>query len=379
VDFETMDASDRSPAARARPSAKRPARRSTRWGNAALALLSAVISILAIEIGYRALFGLPMTEWPNWRIDNTVILSGRDVLVPDPRLGWVLKPHNSASGHHTIDHGIRRNSRETKVQTGAILAVGDSFTEGWEVEDEESWPAQLEQKINKVVLNAGVGGYGTDQVILRAEQLLPILKPKTLIVGFLDFDIYRTGHSHFGSPKPYFTIENDSLKYHPPALLKPRSERGTLTAISYGIRDALGHLAVIDFLLSRVAPGFWYGDERREYTKAPNDPVRVTCLLLERLKKQTDSEGIRLVLFMQYYATAVIADDEPPESADKVVTCAESLKIEVVDQFAPLRAAAGNDRNKIAPFYVFDGKNFGHMSPKGNEHAAGVLAKVLGE
>jgi lysophospholipase L1-like esterase len=374
-----MNDSDRSPAARAGAPTKRPARRGFRWGNVGLAIFSSAIPILALEIGYRALIGVSMTDWPNWRIENTVIMNSRDVIVPESRLGWTLRPNNTAPGHNTIDHGLRRNNAASKVETGAVLAVGDSFTEGWEVEDEESWPAQLERRIKRTVLNAGVGGYGTDQVVLRAEQLLPILKPKTLIVGFLSFDIYRAGHTHFGSPKPYFTIENDALKYHPPALLKPRRERGTFTAISYGVRDALGHLAVVDYLLARLAPDFWYGDERREYLKAPNDPIRVTCLLLDRLKKKTDAEGIRAVLFMQYYAMAILDDDDPPEDAAKVLACAKTLGYEIVDQFASLRAISGDDSAKIAPYYVFDGKNYGHMSPKGNEHAAEMLAKVLGE
>jgi len=374
-----MDDANRSQNPRTEAPVGRAAKRGLRWANAALALLSAALSVLAIEIGYRVAFGLPLSEWPNWRIDNTVILNGRDVIVPDPHLGWKLKPNNSSPGHHTLEHGIRRNSAETAVRPGAILAVGDSFTEGWEVEDEETWPAHLEKRIGKPVLNAGVGGYGTDQIVLRAEQLLPVLKPKTLIVGFLEFDIHRTNHTHFGSPKPYFTVENDVLKQHPPALLTPRSERGFLVAASYGIRDALGHLASIDFLLSRVAPDFWYGSERREYRKAPNDPVRVTCLLLERLKKQVDAAGARMILFMQYYANAIMADDDPPAPADRVVTCAEALGIEIVDQFASLRALVAADRGVLRAYYMTDGKNYSHMSGKGNEHAAGLLAKVLGE
>ena len=64
-----------------------------------------------------------------------------------------------------------------------ILAVGDSCTYGDEVSDNETWPAYLEAEMGTRVWNAGVFGYGLDQAVLRAEVLLPKLKPDILIVG----------------------------------------------------------------------------------------------------------------------------------------------------------------------------------------------------
>lgn len=372
---------DASRADKSRPGepARKAAKRGSRGANMLLAAISLVLTLLAIEIGYRIVAGLPLFEFPNWRIDNTVILNGRDVIVPDPALGWTLRPHNSSSGHHTIDHGIRRNSAAAAVRPGEILAVGDSFTEGWEVEDEETWPAHLERKIGRPVLNAGVGGYGTDQIILRAEQLLPLVRPKILIVGFLDFDIHRTGHSHFGSPKPYFTFENGALRHHPPVLMAPRRERGFFVAAGYGLRDMLGHFASIDFLLRRAAPDFWYGSEKREYRMAPNDPVQVTCALLERLKKRVDGEGIRMLLFMQYYGVSIIEDGKPPATASGVIACAKSLGIETVDQFASLRGLVEANPDALRDYYMTDGKHYSHLSGKGNDHAADLLAKALAQ
>ena len=54
-----------------------------------------------------------------------------------------------------------------------ILAVGDSYTYGEEVGENDSWPAQLQRIKNQRVLNAGVSGYGFDQSVLRAELTLP--------------------------------------------------------------------------------------------------------------------------------------------------------------------------------------------------------------
>ncbi len=71
------------------------------------------------------------------------------------------------------DHGLR------------ILVLGDSFVAGFEVEWDETFPALLEQGLERrlefpvQVINAGVRGYGTDQSLLyyrsRGRELAPHL------------------------------------------------------------------------------------------------------------------------------------------------------------------------------------------------------------
>src|SRR6185503_13025029 len=151
--------------------------RSTRprgsWrGNLALLLISLLVSLLAVEAGFRMLSNRPLLKLADWRGERVAAdrLSEFKAM-PDPVLGWVSRPWNvHADGYTTIEHGIRQNFDEKTVRTGAVLAVGDSFTEGWEVGDRETWPALLEKKMGMAVVNAGVGAYGTDQIVLRAEQ-----------------------------------------------------------------------------------------------------------------------------------------------------------------------------------------------------------------
>ncbi len=338
---------------------------------------STLVALVVVEVVYRLVIGVPVFKLANWRIERVVIgqLGHRTVI--DPVLGWTLRPHNTLEGHNTLDRGIRRNFDETTVRTGAILAVGDSFTEGWEVEDDDTWPAYLERLVGMPVVNGAVGAYGTDQIVLRAEQLLPIVRPKVLIVGFLDFDIVRTAHSHFAAPKPHFTIENDELVYHPPARLEPDRQSSFFLAVRKSSRDVLGYSAVADHLLARLAPDYWYGGGLGDFQLAPTDAVAVTCRLLARLKKQVDQQGIRMLLFMQYYAWFIYASDTAPNDARRVIACARAEGIQVVDHFPSLRALA--DRSALRPYYMVYGDLHTHMSPKGNEHAAGLLAAALRE
>jgi hypothetical protein len=353
------------------------ARAASPWANLALLLVSLAVSLVFIEAGYRVAAGLPVFKLTNWRIDQVSTNRLGERAVFDPVIGWSLKPWTDIDGFETIDYGIRRNFTETTIRTGGALAVGDSFTEGWEVEDEESWPAVLEKTTGVPIVNAGVGGYGTDQIVMRAEQLLPIVKPKVLIVGFLESDIQRAGHSVFGAPKPWFSVENDALRFHPPEPLEPRAQT-MLASTAYKLRDGLGYFATADFIFARLNPNFWYSTGTEvHYRKVDVDEADVTCRLLKRLKAQTDKDGVRTLLFMQYYAGIIFEADKPPRHAQRVLACAQDMGIRVLDQFAFLRRMIVADPYSMKEYYMHNDETYGHMSAKGNRHAAHLLSLAL--
>lgn len=357
------------------------AQRSSLWANVALLLMSLLSSLILIEIGYRVAAGLPVLKLADWRSDMISAMWFGERVISDPILGWTNAPWTESENIETIHYGIRRSFNETTVRTGAVLAVGDSFTEGWEVLGNESWPAVLERMTGVPVVNAGIGAYGTDQIILRVERLLPIVKPKILIVGFLEDDILRAAHSVYGgAPKPYFTIENGELQYHPAAPLIPREPGSLMSSIGYMLRDGLGYFATADYLLSRLSPDYWYGTVGAEvemfHRRTDVDEVEVTCALLRRLKTQTDKEGIHTMLFMQYTAQAILASGKPTRAAQTVMACALEAGIRVADQFSFLRGIAVGGRNALKRYYMYH-KDYGHMSAKGNWHAAHMLSLAL--
>jgi hypothetical protein len=345
--------------------------------NLALACIAVLASLAVIEFGYRAATDRPVFALKSWRAEKIERSTFGERAMFDPLLGWTLQEWYNSDGYNTIDHGIRRNSSEEDIRTGGVLAVGDSFTDGWDdVRDEETWPAHLESLLGTPVLNGGVGGYATDQIVMRAERLLPLVRPKTLVVGFLEEDISRAGHSVFGAPKPYFTLKNGELRYHPPGPIVV-DERGS-SGWGARMRDALGYSAVLDFVIGRLSPGYWYGSAGQEvFRKVDNDPVGVTCALLERLKRRADGEGVRVLLFMQHGWHMIVDKEAPSEHARLVSACAAGLGIEVVDQFPPLRAIATANRDALRDFYVREGDGYGHMSSKGNRHAAELLARAI--
>jgi len=90
----------------------------------------------------------------------------------DPDLGWVNKRGYNFNGNpaqYTYDdQGARESTRpfaNTRVST-----YGDSFTHGDEVAPDQTWSQRLADQLHSNVLNFGVGGYGTDQAVLRVAK-----------------------------------------------------------------------------------------------------------------------------------------------------------------------------------------------------------------
>ena len=149
-----------------------------------LALLCVAEAAARIERG--TLFTLE-----NHRAKRLDISRRENGAIPHPRLGWALNPNYT---HRDESHGIavsidaegfRSNGHAARTAGRSIVAVGDSFTFGSEVDDRETWPAYLESLLERRVRNGGVGGYSIGQIVLRAEEILKRVPAEWLIVSFI--------------------------------------------------------------------------------------------------------------------------------------------------------------------------------------------------
>lgn len=87
----------------------------------------------------------------------------------DPHLGW---PGPSWLADMTDEQGARLSpaNQALKNRPACASLFGDSFAFSDEVEAEHAWANVMAEQLNCRVLNFGVGGYGTDQALLRMQR-----------------------------------------------------------------------------------------------------------------------------------------------------------------------------------------------------------------
>ncbi len=133
-----------------------------------------------------------------------------------------------------------------------ILALGDSVTEGWGVEESETYPKVLESKYlgNVEVWNLGVVGYGTDQELQQLRRVIDSHQPDVVILQFYFNDLPDNTMErarwwpHY--VKPHFSVQGIHLvltNFQGLAQQKTESSRETRTW-SARLRSGANQLAL---------------------------------------------------------------------------------------------------------------------------------------
>lgn len=159
--------------------------------NAALALVSILLCLLVIEAALRALS--PADEVSHV-LDEELLYKHE----PHRQLRFVRFPEHGGDIIETrFDaHGFREGSADPLDQEAfRIFVYGDSFIQASYSRDEDTFVEQLAKRLVSdadvpiAVVNAGVDGYGPDQVYLRLLRDVPTFKPDLVIVSlFADND-----------------------------------------------------------------------------------------------------------------------------------------------------------------------------------------------
>jgi len=161
-----------------------------------LLLMSIILIMLLLFEGFFRLFNPQLTY-------EQAIISSPSVFAKSDYLPWQLKPFASDVHISQFDEfrvnvtinslGMRDYERNIpKKGVKRILTLGDSFTYGYGVELNESYPKILEQELNKnqdgqkyIVLNAGyASGYSPDTYYLYLKKEGLKLQPDIIMVGF---------------------------------------------------------------------------------------------------------------------------------------------------------------------------------------------------
>jgi len=140
-----------------------------------------------------------------------------------PVRGWAVKPNLKNMTPFGEGKFVNSNSKGLRGKTDyeyartpgkeRILVLGDSFTFGTEVSDDETFSHYLESDLpDTEVLNLGVQGYGQDQMLLYLKDEGIRYHPDIVVLGFVFVDSYRNLWNFFAFAKPKFDLTTDGLR-----------------------------------------------------------------------------------------------------------------------------------------------------------------------
>lgn len=352
-------------------------------------LVSGLIGLAVLEGGLRLLgFGPP-----------------KNLLTFDAACGWAKKPN--ASQHkrgpefdvhlRTNELGLRDDPMDGPAKPAGsyrVLALGDSFTQGWSVSRDdlfvdilERWWQAEGRKVD--VVNAGTEGWSTDQEVAWFLEHGADFQPDLVLVFAYENDLYWCAETQY-----------------PPDLDKPRfTPQGELE--DHPIVDHAGQTLTDDFALTRIlfkkktdAERFAFvpeGGERpisKEFgalLKQPpafmQDATSRAGGALRALKARCDELGAQVVLVPipshslvdEEYAAGKFTELalgglareawSPDAPVDTFLSLAEGAGIGTLDPRATLRAIA-----KSEPIYF---ERDWHFNPAGNAVFARFLKSEL--
>jgi len=359
-------------AAGAAPRGEREFRsKTTGWGvRIALVTASVLTSLALLEGGYRLVLWGPqgLANWPNLVHQRMGIGPGDQSCqyVYSAALGWT-SPSNCVSAAYSSDaDGFRRSAPQGTLAEPPILVTGSSFAKGDEVNDDEAWPAYLQDKIGRRVVNAGVSGYAFDQMVLSTEQLVPKVKPLFVIASFTPGDIRRAELKvAWNREKPYFTVEAGHLDLHNVPVPGKAGEPVRFPAAA----EWLGRFALAELLAQRL--GVQRGWYFREVGGAPaGTGATIACQLMPRLA----ALGVPVVVMAQYSRNYLnengLFGTANHRAVRKVLDCATAAGLIPVDTADALKAAV--EARGADAFYRTD-----HHSAEGNRFVANLMMQEL--
>jgi len=353
---------------------------------AALVLASTGIVLAVVELILRAVYLPEPWTTRNFTVDPVNRLVNYFPIQYHPVLGYTgradYRGANMTQGRMGVrlNHWLPADAPSPPLPSGGILAVGDSFTYGSEVADAESWPAQLETMLGVPVVNAGAGGYGIDQAVLRAEQLIDIVKPSLIVVSFIPNCVGRNEYEiNVGKAKPYFDIVDGKLVLRnvPVPTYRPAVAHVGLA------RAVFGYSYAVTWAAERLGWSDLWLVNRQEVRRAHTKGRDVGCLLWPRMAERLAGRGVSVIALAQYAGIHINGHDNLRAAAgvEHVLDCARKAGFTVVDSYGELRRRYQSDESRFWNLWVRrpnDTKwHTGHMSAQGNRVTAELLAEAI--
>jgi hypothetical protein len=199
-----------------------------------------------------------------------------------------LKKNFSFSiNHDTLGLRITQSQKDSLMRP-EIWIMGCSFTHGWSVNDEETFPWIIQSKLKKhKIVNWGTSGYGTIHFYLQLKKALEKgVQPEIVVLNHANFHFDRNVFS-------YFRRRVVSSSNHLGDLNQP-----------FGIIDTDGELIINQSkviynpwpLARKLALVFYLQNKIEDFRDQSKNDQQVTTLLLKKIVELCKQKNIQLLI-----------------------------------------------------------------------------------
>jgi len=312
----------------------------------------------------------------------------------DAHLGWAVS-RDWRGGHVHGDYNVKYATNgfghrgapvATAKQPGEkrYAYLGDSFTFGMGVNDEETFTEILASRGTARHLNFGVPGYSTDQEVLYAEDKVKRFEPDVVVlVVYLGNDLIDNLAPYplqVDFAKPYFELENGSLalrntpvpRRSKPAALRSRSFSSVVLQGVETRQSLLGRSEILRRLGYRDS----VDDISGLLAENVKPSIELFDALLQRLEEGVQSMNAKLVIALLPGRSFV--HDQRGYSAQYqdyirrlIIARLENTDIGVLDLGSELRRQF--DKGETDLYFPNDG----HLTPNGHRIMADFLGQKL--
>ena len=250
----------------------------------------------------------------------------------DDLLGYIPKKGSKIGCNgekYTINNDGFRTYEGFNFSESNYLIIGDSFGFGDELDDSEALSYLLYKDYDIKNINAAVYGYGIDQMVLRALEIIKNKKIDKVIMITSPGGAKRVNKSARNKvKKPFFLYDGKQLVLNKPGYQKiGNSVRNSLINKSFFIRYSLTKLGMGKYLNN---------DEMVQ----DNLPYHLkSCKILENFQEKLDNKNIKFDVVLYRDAGEIIRQkQEQKKQTDNFLQCLDKIKIKYLDTYDILRS-----------------------------------------
>ena len=135
------------------------------------------------------------------------------------------------------------------------------------------------------------------------------------------------------------------------------------------IKKYLGYSHFINEFMMKIDPHYWMIGNNKDRS-IDNDPLEVSCLIMQRLKSVLADNGIKGIILAQY-THFNLYDNQRNKNTKEVLECAIKAKLVVLDMFKPLEHIRKTNSKEYNELFNT------HMTAKGNSFIAKAINSYL--